>query len=165
LRYDGLEGEAQSEIEAAHMLVQRAVVSPLIRFNTYLQQGFCAYSDSRYDESNEFIDQSIVIVNNELHGNKLLQARALWLRAQNNYVISSYSNSDSPCARDLLVQSKRDGDAALHALTAEGLDPHCQIVLLALLERVAHDLDLPNERDNYELHRVIVEAQHLPRDT
>ena len=162
LRNSGLTDQARDEIEDAHRLVQRALVSPLARFSTYLQQSFCAYTEGRHDESNDFINEALIIARNDLNGNKLLEARARWLRAQNNYAIFTYSDPSSSNATRILLDSMRDGDAALQILTEGKLDPQARIVLLRLLGGVANHLDLPIQQAWYDRQLAILEAQHPP---
>ena len=161
-RHDGLEDLARAEIADADRLIRRSLVCPLARFNTYLEQGFCAYSDGRFEDSNRLINDALLIASHDLHGNKLLVARARWLKAQNNYAIFTCSEPDSPCARELLLESKRDGDVALQTLADGDLDPHCQIVLLRLLGGVASHLNLPSEEVRYDRELELLEDKHLP---
>lgn len=162
LRNAGLDEQARDEIEDAHKLVRRALVSPLARFSTYLQQGFCAYTAGRFDDSNDLINKALTVASKELHGNKLLEARARWLRAQNNYAIFTYSEPTSSNATRVLQESMRDGDAALHMLTEANLDPQARIVLLRLLGGVANHLDLPMQQAWYDRQLAVLEARYPP---
>jgi tetratricopeptide (TPR) repeat protein len=162
LRNAGLTDQARDEIEDAHRLVRRALVSPLARFSTYLQQSFCAYTEGRHDDSTDLLTEALIIARKDLHGNKLLEARARWLRAQNNYAIFTYTDPTSSNATKILVESMRDGDAALQTLTEGNLDPQARIVLLRLLGGVANHLELPIQQAWYDRQLALLEAQYPP---
>lgn len=162
LRNAGLTDQARDEIEDAHRLVRRALVSPLARFSTYLQQSFCAYTEGRHDDSNDLLTEALIIARKDLHGNKLLEARARWLRAQNNYAIFTYTDPTLSNATKILVESMRDGDAALQTLTEGNLDPQARIVLLRLLGGVANHLELPIQQAWYDRQLALLEAQYPP---
>lgn len=161
LRNAGLDEQARDEIEDAHKLVRRALVSPLARFSTFLQQSFCAHTEGRFDDSNDLIKEALVVASDELHGNKLLEARARWLRAQNNYALFTYEPFSSN-ATQLLEESMRDGDTALQILTEANLDPQARIVILRLLGGVASHLQLPLQQAWYDRRLAVLEARYPP---
>jgi hypothetical protein len=160
LRHAGCDELAKSEIEDAHLLVSRAVVSPLTRFNTFLQQGFCEYTQGNYRESNRFIDEALIIAKRELDHNRILEARARSLRAHNNYSIFTYSEERSPEGRRCLTNALQDSEVALKLLSEGDLDPHTRKVLLRLLSGVTEHLHMPwrNVEVNREL--AMLEAQY-----
>lgn len=163
LRNSGCDDLAKAEVEDAHLLVRRAVVSPLTRFNTFLQQGFCEYSQGNYHDSNRFIDEALSIVKAELDHNRILEARARSLRAHNFYSIFTFSEDSSPAARMTLKNALQDGELALKLLNEGELDPHTRKVILRLLSGVTGHLEMPWRQIQVDRELALLEAQ-FPSD-
>ena len=160
LRHAGLNEQAQSEVEDAYRLARRAIVSPLARFNAFLQQGFCEYTRGNYRESNQLIDEALIISNQELDKNRILEARARTLRAHNFYSIFTFSEQDSLDARRCLVNALTDGELALKLLTEGQLDPHSRKVLLRLLGGVSNHLNLHWRQVHFDRELALLEARY-----
>ena len=164
LRHAGLADQAQNEVEGAYLLARRAIVSPLARFNAFLQQGFCEHTRGNYRESNRLIDEALIISNQELDKNKILEARARSLRAHNFYSIFSFAEEPSSESRKSLVSALTDGELALEILTEGELDPHSRKVILRLLSGVTWHLDLPWRQVHFDRQLAMLEAQY-PNNT
>lgn len=150
MRLEGLESEAQSQIEEAHRITRRGVTSALSRFNLYLQRGYCEHVDGRFAESNSLVDEALIIAKKELKANPILTARALTLRAHNGYALYTFNEGPNHGARKALQSALRDGDGALEILTSHDLDPQSRKSLLRLLSGVANHLDLPVQQIRYD---------------
>jgi len=160
LRYSGLEHEAQAEVARAHALVNRALVNPLTRFNTFLQQGFCEHKQGKHFESNRLVDAALLIALHELDHNKVLEARARTLRALNHLALFASGDESSTSPTTFLTRALADGETALELLSQGGLDPYSRKVLLRLLQEVADHLGLAAKRSRYGRQLEILEAEY-----
>lgn len=160
LRHAGFDEQAQSEVEDAYLLARRAIVSPLARFNTFLQHAFCEYTRGNFKESNKLINEALIILHQELDRNRILEARARALQAHNHYSIFSYSEHTASEARASLMSALQDGERALKLLTEGDLDPHSRKVILRLLSGVTWHLDQPWKQVHFDRQLALLEAEH-----
>ena len=160
LRRSGIHDGARQEVKEAHNIVQRAIVSPLARCSTLLQQAFCEQVEGNYTYSNELIDAAIAICRTELNNNTILEARGLTLKAHNLYTIFTYSETSCRQMSAPLLEAYEHAESALRILQEQGIDHHTQKNLLRLLSGITNDLGLEAAQGAYNQQLALLEDEY-----
>ena len=160
LRRSGLHEEARYEIEEAQRIVERAIVSPLTRCSTLLQQAFCQQVEGNYTESNSLIDAALTVARNELDSNLILEARGRSLKAHNLYSIFTYSDTTGHHTSAPLLDAKENAESALRILHEQNIDHYTQKTLLRLLSGITNHLGLDVAQISYDRRLALLEARY-----
>jgi hypothetical protein len=140
--------------------MDRAGLSPLAQCATLLHQAFYEQVEGNYSESNTLVDAALKIIERDLEGNPILEARGRTLKAYNLNFLFTYSGDAAPQSSELLQSAQESAEKALRLLTQNRTDPHTQKALLRLLSEITNHRGLTSTHRSYNQQLTKLEAKY-----
>jgi tetratricopeptide (TPR) repeat protein len=160
LHGSGMHDQAREKIVEARRLMDRAGLSPLAQCATLLHQAFYEQVEGNYSESNTLVDAALKIIERDLEGNPILEARGRTLKAYNLNFLFTYSGDAAPQSSELLQSAQESAEKALRLLTQNRTDPHTQKALLRLLSEITNHRGLTSTHRSYNQQLTKLEAKY-----